>query len=205
MRLVHRLLILVLAPTVALTFVVTHQRLSVTRKSSCILAAFNDSSAPPIVKSRRDLKIEQLQQEIERQLQEREELRLQLEQDIADFEKQYEAERNNLKDVDASITKQIQRLEQIKTAGGGLQQVLDSLGSLDALARLAALSGAAVVGRSALVQRRQRLLDLEERERERERLEQEAEIKRIMEEAAQKKLIQTRRRTALAVRECGVL
>ena len=209
MRVFRRLFILILAPTVALAFVVPRQGLPLTRKAPRILAASDSnveassSSAPTpkVVKTRRELRVEQLQQEIERQLQEREELRLQLEQDIAAFERQYEAERSQLDSVDVTLTKQIQRLNQVQNGGAGFQQVLDSFdGSFNAIAPLVALSGAAVVGRNVLVQQRERRL---EQERERERLQQQEELKRLLEEETQNKLIQTRR-TAIAVRDYGV-
>lgn len=151
---------------------------------------------PQKKKTHREMQIEQLEQDIQAALEHREELRLQLEQEIRDFQKVYEDERSNLENVDAGINKQIQRLERVKTGGGGgLQEMFSSFKSTTPLL---ALSGAAVVATRVVLQRRQQQKRLEE-ELEQERLEQEREIRRLMEVEAQTKLVQSRR-SAFAVR-----
>lgn len=202
MRLSHHLLVITIVPSIALGFVVPHRRVLNSRNG--LAAESNDfefeAPTPPDEdapssslstrpkQTRREMRIEQLQQEIQASLEKREELRLELEQDIRAFQQEYETERSNLESVDADIKKQIQQLERVKTGGGGLQEVLSSLDA-PVLPLAAALSGAAVVATREVVKRRERFL-----QEERQRLEEEREILRIMKEMeAEKKLVQSRR------------
>jgi DNA repair exonuclease SbcCD ATPase subunit len=204
------LAIAIIVSPVAPAFLVPHQfrgrravtipplRMPSRRASHSILAA---------KKSRQDEDIENLQNEIDAAIRQREQLRQELEEEIRTFSDRYESINRNLQSADSrleeetrSFQKQLmnekkiidgmeevivektQQLEAIKASGGFLQQAFTALNGLGgALAPVAALSVVALVGESVLRDRKRALE--EERARIRRQRQAEAEARQQVSDA----------------------